>query len=234
MDKSGEKPPLEAELADALERWIRADKWLRKHLSVSKVWSMMIIQYDYSDLTARRDVYDAQCFVSSTAQQKRSYWAGLVLDRLGQGMLDAIADRKWADMARIAKEIREYMKFTEEVDQIDAKDLLKPIPRRIAFQPEILNVKHDPRAREKVLALVREITGDDSFVIDHAERTPSAHPRTDVICGLDPGSAPPNTELSARTGNDLDAEISMMNSTMKSNGSSQTGTHFQKPRSRSS
>lgn len=231
IELPGEKPSLEPQLADALERWIRADKWLRKHFIVSKVWEMMVSQYNYTDPDAWRDVYDAQCFFGDMRQQNRTYWAGLVLEKLGQSMTYAIADRKWGDMAKIAKEIREYIELTEEIDQIDPRDLLKPVPRRIAFQPEILNVTHDPKAREKVLALVREITGDDPIVSDHTESRPHNNLGPDVTHVPHSGSKSPNTQTAANTGDHLAVEIEMILRSSRSHRSVQTGVPLQRPRS---
>lgn len=160
----GEKPPLEPKLAERLERWRQADLWMRKHASVSKVWPMMQAKYKYSATSAREDVEDAQRFFGKMPVQKKAYWAGLVLDFLGESMIKAIGDRKWGDVARLAKEIREYLDFQEEVSKIDPKDFRRAVPRRIAVQPEILLVQHDTQAQDRVLALVRKLKGEETTV----------------------------------------------------------------------
>lgn len=151
----GEKPPMDQELADKLKRWRQADQWLREHMSARKVWPMLKEHYGYSEATARRDVECAMAFFGELKTHKKSYWAGLVLDVLGESLIKAVHDRKWRDVASIAREIREYLKFADEAEQEELNSLTKPVVRQIAFQPDVLNVERDPNAREKVLALLK-------------------------------------------------------------------------------
>lgn len=147
------KPVLPFDAAAYLERLELANKWLREHMSVSKVWPMMLEHFrrqgKYSEATARRDVQDAQRLLGPLDNHNTKYWCNRMLDCLREDYVAARLTKKFGEAARLAREIREYMAFQEELAAEHRKHLLEEVPRLIVFDPEVAGFERDPQARAK-------------------------------------------------------------------------------------
>lgn len=169
------KPIITFEAEPYLERLQRADMWLRTHMSTRKVWPMMLAHYKsrgdhYSERTARRDVTDAQRLFASLDGHTAKYWSGLMLDVLQEKLVSASIGGKLADLARISKEIREWLKYAEEQGVKDTSKLLDAVPRLLLFDPAETGVEPDPLALEKA----------QQYLLDRKERLKNKNHRTVV------------------------------------------------------
>jgi hypothetical protein len=148
-----QKPVITFDAEQYLERLQRADVWLRTHMSTRKVWPMMLAHYQskgiaYSERTARRDVTDAQRLFSSLDGHTAKYWTSLMLDVLQEKLVSAHIGGKLTELARLSKEIREWLRYADEQGVRDTSKLLDEVPRVLLFDPSETGVEPVPNALE--------------------------------------------------------------------------------------
>jgi len=158
------KPVVHFDANHYLERLQLADQWLRTHMSKRKVWPMLLQHFKtkgipYSELTARRDVDEAQRLFESLDTHQQKYWTGLMLDVLGESLMSAKLAHKYGEVARIAKVIHDYLAMAERMGVKEANELRREIPRmiQIGHFPEELGVPYDPDIAIKAEELVRRM-----------------------------------------------------------------------------
>lgn len=157
--KPTKNSPLTPELEKYYERLQFADRWMREHMSVAVVWPMLANQFGYSEATARRDIYESQVIFGSIESHPKQYYAKMMIDKVGEAIIQAMADRKWRELATLSKEMREWVGFAEEAGVKDPKLLLNEVPRLIAFSPELLGVERNPHILEEAKAIIEQKLG---------------------------------------------------------------------------
>lgn len=174
----GKKPIVPFDANSYLERLRLADRWLRTHLSKSKVWPMLLVHFkelgvEYSESTARRDCDEAQRLFETLDSNQQRWWVGMMLDVLGESLVSAKNAHKYSEVTRITREIREYLIMGERLGLKAPEDLDKPVPRRILQDPSEAGVDHNPNIREEARQLIEHIKQSELHKIPEAQLVPS-------------------------------------------------------------
>lgn len=134
-----ERPPLPAKLKEQADRWNTADALMREHLSRRKVIPMLQERYGYSARSAERDIAAGQRVWRSRPEQDKAYIAETLSDYLMECMVRAGKDRRFGDVARLAREIRETLglnKPQQEQVQSPTTIVVQPV-----YDPQLLGVQ---------------------------------------------------------------------------------------------
>ena len=153
--------PLTAKQQELFERWNVADNLMREHLQESVVMQMLVDKFKYSHSTARRDIDAARRVWATIPASDKKYLGEIVVDYLLGLMVKAGTAKKYGDVAKLAKEIREYSGIGKN-DPVPYDQAAMGSPNRIepALDPSILGVQ--PMTNDQVSDLVQKLLAQKS------------------------------------------------------------------------
>ena len=157
--KSSRHSGIPPELENLYIRATQADRWMREFMSVSIVKPMLAKHFGYSEATALRDIQLAQETFGVIESHPKQYYAKLMIDKIGESIMQAVSDRKWREVAALSKEIREWLGFAESLGVQDPRLLLNEVPRYIVFDPSLLGVDRNPNILQEAQRTIEEKLG---------------------------------------------------------------------------
>lgn len=138
-----DRAPLPPKQMEILKRWSHADDLLREHLSPRKVIPMLTEKYGYSKRSAERDIEGAMRSWAWRPKHDKLYLAEILWDFLMETMVRAAKDRKFGDVARLAREAVNAMGLHKKDDAGDGSGT-KVIVVQPMHDPQLLGVAPMP------------------------------------------------------------------------------------------
>jgi hypothetical protein len=167
-----ENSALPAALTQDHERLVRAYEWMNVYMSIPIVAPMLAQEYNYSIDTARRDIQEAQRRFGEFESHPKSFYAKMMVDKIGECLHEAILDRKWREVSGLSRELREWVNASEAASVKDPNQLLTEVPRILVFTPQQLGHERNPNILEEARLLIEEKTGK-AFEMPSFPETPA-------------------------------------------------------------
>lgn len=170
---------LPSDLRDEYERLVRADQLMSIYMSVPVVAGMLVEHYGYSMDTARRDIREAQNRLGELDSHPKSYYAKMMMDKIGECLNEAVQDRKWREVAALSKELRDWTDAAEKARITDPALLKDSVPRVLVFAPEQLGHVRNPNILEEARLVIEEKIGKPFAMPDFPETPAHLMPGSD-------------------------------------------------------
>lgn len=165
-----DRQPLTPKQLELFKRWCVADDLFRENLSERATVAALVKRFGYSEDTARRDLQGAIRSWGTRPRNEKGYLSNMLVDFLSETMVRAAKDKKFGDVARIAKVIIEAAGLNRKDEApVDPEDLLRPTTVIMMHNPVLVGgMEMDDEAR---MALVRKVIAEkrEKGILDLSE-----------------------------------------------------------------